>query len=543
MEIEKELEHWLINAKDFSIELEELKKDNDALKDAFYKNLEFGTAGLRGILGAGSNRMNIYTVGQATQAIANYLNNSTKTPSVAIARDSRNMGRIFVDEICNILAANNIDAYYFEDVAPTPLLSFATRYLNCNIGINITASHNPAEYNGYKVYASDGCQITENTAKTILDECQSIDIFKDVLGMDGLKNSSKIHKIGPEVQDAFLNEVFEQSAYNETCDNLKITYTALNGSGFNCITKVLDKLGCKNTVFVKEQCDPDGNFPTCKYPNPETKEALQLGLDYCIKNDADLLLATDPDADRVGIAVKKNYSNTESSKSSDYVLLSGNEVGILLIDFLCTQLISKNIKIDHKVVITTIVSSAMIDALAKKYTFELRRVLTGFKYIGEQIALLESQNRKNDFLFGFEESYGYLAGTHARDKDSIVTSMLIIQMASCYKKRGVSLYEKLKELYEKLGFYLNKTISYSFPGASGNEIMQEILKGIRSTKENEIAGFKVLEKLDYKTQVQMPILPKSKDGENQILPSANVIEYKLDAENKIIIRPSGTEPK
>lgn len=529
-------DRWMenVSSSDRSL-LEEQVDSIDALKDAFYRELAFGTAGLRGIIGMGPNRMNVYTVGKATQGLADYLNAHCESPSVAIARDSRNMGREFVRTAASVLAANGITAHVYEEIQPTPVLSFTVRDLGCSAGINVTASHNPSEYNGYKVYGDDGCQITSEAAKEIQENIDSTDCFDDVKTMDfdEAVASGKVKWIGQSVVERFLDQVHGQSLMpsNASRDPLKIVYTPLNGTGLHCVTSIIQRCGFTELEVVDEQKDPDGDFTTCPYPNPEDKEALKVGLALCEKTEPDILLATDPDADRVGIAVLHD---------GEYVLLTGNEVGVLLIEYLCRAREGSGCDLSDKLVITTIVSSLMPDAQARAHGFELRRVLTGFKYIGEQISALEEGSK--DFMFGFEESYGYMAGTYVRDKDAITASMLICEMAQMHKDDGSDLVDAMESLYEKYGYYLNRTVSFSYPGSAGAARMEEIMGSLRTNPPQKIASMEVASILDYEEDVPMSKINGRSDEEEK-LPRANVICFELREGTRMIIRPSGTEPK
>lgn len=499
--------------------------DEAVIEDAFYRTLEFGTAGLRGVLGAGTNRMNIHTVGQATQGIANYINgqaNDGEPGTVAICYDSRINSQLFAHTAASVLAANGIKSYVYPRLQPTPALSFATRYLGCAIGINVTASHNPSKYNGYKVYGPDGCQIASEIADAITQAIEGVDMFDDVRTMpfEDAQAAGLAAYIQEEVLDAFLDSVYDQHVEQERSD-LRVVYTPLNGTGLECVTRILERIGVTDIHVVEEQSKPDGNFPTCPYPNPEIREALECGISLCEQVHPDLLLATDPDADRVGIAVKDG---------DDYQLLSGNEVGVLLLDFICRMRKENGTLPEHPVAVTTIVSTSLVDPVAAKYGVDMRRVLTGFKYIGGVIADLEQRGEKERFIFGFEESYGYLAGTHARDKDAVVTSMLICQMARYYRTLGKNLYQAMQDIYREFGFHHNRTVSYAFEGSAGAETMASIMAAFRSHPLSEIAGYKVEQFLDYQQGV---------GG----LPSANVLEFDLEKGNKVIVRPSGTEPK
>ena len=523
---------WIENVKDEELlaELKAMKEagDEEAITDAFFQELAFGTAGLRGTLGAGTNRMNIYTVGRATQGFADYLVKHFEKPTVAIARDSRNNGELFVKTTAAILAANGVTSYVYPKISPVPTLSWATRYLKCSGGICMTASHNPAAYNGYKAYGPDGCQITSEAADAISAAMNACDPFRDVKTMDfdEAVKQGLVKWIGDEVLDAYYDAVADKSVNNLTDEQianapLKLVYTPLNGTGLIPVTTVLNKVGVTDITVVPEQRDPDGDFPTCPYPNPEIREAMQKGIDLCQEVKPDLLLATDPDADRVGVAC---------ADGDDYTLLTGNEMGVLLLDYICKMRAERGEDLSNKVAVTTIVSSAMVDALAEEYGFELRRCLTGFKYIGDIITGLSDAGEVDRFIFGFEESYGYLSGDHVRDKDAVNASMLICQMAQYYKLQGKNLVQAMRALYEKHGFYHNKTVSLSYPGADGAAKMAGIMADLRAEAPAEIAGAKVEAVVDYATCV---------NG----LPKADVIEFDLEGGNKAIVRPSGTEPK
>lgn len=507
-------------------ELDEMNQSGDeaCIEDAFYQTLEFGTAGLRGVLGAGTNRMNIYTVGQATQGIANYIMQLPSSDNtVAICYDSRINSELFAHTAAAVLAANGIRSFVYPRLEPTPALSFATRYLKCAIGINVTASHNPSKYNGYKVYGPDGCQITAEIADAITNAIASVDIFDDVKTMDfdEALNQGLVSFIDEKVLDAFLDAVYEQSVYDKDPGNLKLVYTPLNGTGLECVTKILNRIGVSDIHVVEEQAQPDGSFPTCPYPNPENRDALEKGIDLCEKVHPDLLLATDPDADRVGIAVKDG---------NDYQLLSGNEVGVLLLDFICRMRREANTMPCDPVAVTTIVSTSLVDDVARAYDVEVRRVLTGFKYIGGVIAELEDTGHPERFIFGFEESYGYLAGTHARDKDAVVASMLICEMAEYYRTKGKNLYRAMQDIYKTYGYHHNRTLSFTFEGSAGAQKMSDLMSAFRMTALSTVGDFVVESIVDYKEGVGT-------------LPPANVIEFVLEGGSKAIVRPSGTEPK
>ena len=515
-------------------ELLGIKGKEEEIFDRFYQELAFGTAGLRGVLGAGTNRMNIYTVRKATQGMADYLNEKYPAASIAISYDSRINSRLFAEETARIMAANGVTAYLYDQLMPTPALSFAVRDLKCQAGVMITASHNPAKYNGYKAYGPDGCQMTDEAANAVLEKIGKIDIFDGVkvADFDQALAQGKIQYIKQEVIDRYLDAVESQSIRKGICadSGMKVVYTPLNGAGNMCVRAILDRIGVKNVVPVKEQEMPDGNFPTCPYPNPEIREALQKGLDLCETEKPDLLLATDPDCDRVGIAVPHD---------GGYLLLTGNEVGVLLTDYIASSRIELGTMPKNPIVVKTIVTTAMIDRLAKTYGFEVVNILTGFKYIGEQILRLEEKGEQDRYIFGFEESYGYLSGGYVRDKDAVDGSMLICEMAAYYKKQGKTLADVLFGLYEKYGMHLNSQASFTCEGASGMERMREIMDDLRINAPTEICGKKVLWMSDYQASVK-----KSADGEQPIhLPRSNVVEYGLEGDNVIVVRPSGTEPK
>ena len=534
-DVRVELERWIANVSDeeLAAELAEMKKaadagDDSAAVDAFFQDLAFGTAGLRGTLGAGTNRMNIYTVGRATQGFADYLNANFESPSVAIARDSRNKGELFVQVTASILAANGIVAHVYLKISPVPTLSFAVRDLGCSGGICMTASHNPAAYNGYKAYGPDGCQITSEAAKAISASIANTDAFSGVktMGFDEAVASGMVKWIDDAVLERYYDAVLSKSVSGLSAEQvaeapLKLVYTPLNGTGLIPVTTVLERAGITDITVVPGQREPNGDFPTCPYPNPEIREAMQKGIDLCEEVHPDLLLATDPDADRVGVACKDG---------DDYTLLTGNEMGVLLLDYIARMRSERGEDLSDKVAVTTIVSSAMVDALAAEYGFELRRCLTGFKYIGDIITELSDAGQVDRFIFGFEESYGYLSGDHVRDKDAVNASLLICQMAQDYKLRGMNLAQAMRALYEKHGWWLNRTVSVSFPGAAGAETMRGIMAKLREQAPSELAGRAVEAVVDY-------------EGGVNGLPSANVVEFDVEGGNKVIVRPSGTEPK
>lgn len=540
MDIKQIYNDWLSNAtedKDLIAELENIKDDETEIYERFYTSLKFGTAGLRGIIGAGTNRMNIYVVRQATQGLANYILAKYGKGSVAISHDSRIKADLFMIEAARVLAANGIKVYITSELQPTPVLSYLVRYFKCQAGIMVTASHNPAAYNGYKAYGEDGCQMTDDAANAVYDEITKLDYFNDVkiADFDDAVKSNMIEYVDDSVYDSYLEKVMEQQVNPGICADadLKVVYTPLNGTGNKLVRKVLDKIGVKSVSIVKEQELPDGNFTTCPYPNPEIKEALQKGLELCEKEQPDLLLATDPDADRVGIAVK-DYDGS-------YRLITGNENGVMLTNYILSCKKENGVLPENPVVVKTIVTTKLINQLCDKYGCELKNVLTGFKYIGEVILNLEKKNEENRYLFGFEESYGYLSGTYVRDKDAVVASMLVCEMAAYYKKQGRSLAEVIDGLYEEFGYYLNQTYSYEFSGAAGMQKMADMMSDVRKNLPDEIAGYKVEKVCDY-------LLKKEKDlatGEETAidLPQSNVIALNLSDNNAVIIRPSGTEPK
>ena len=515
-------------------ELLSIKDQDEEIFDRFYQELAFGTAGLRGVLGAGTNRMNIYTVRKATQGMADYLNEKYPQSSIAISYDSRINSLLFAEETARVMAANGITAYLYDQLMPTPALSFAVRDLKCQAGVMVTASHNPAKYNGYKAYGPDGCQMTDEAAGAVLEKIGRIDIFDGVKVADFAQalGQGKIQYIKQEVIDRYLDAVESQSIRKGICadSGMKVVYTPLNGAGNMCVRAILDRIGIRDVVPVKEQELPDGNSPTCPYPNPEIREALQKGLDLCETEKPDLLLATDPDCDRVGIAVPH---------AGSYLLLTGNEVGVLLTDYIASSRIELGTMPQNPIVVKTIVTTSMIDRLAETYGFEVVNILTGFKYIGEQILRLEQKGEQDRYIFGFEESYGYLSGGYVRDKDAVDASMLICEMAAYYKKQGKTLADVLFGLYEKYGMHLNTQSSFTCEGASGMERMREIMEDLRKNAPDEICGKKVLWMSDYQASVK-----KSAAGQQPIhLPHSNVVEYGLEGDNVIVVRPSGTEPK
>ena len=540
-EVQAKVDLWRKNVTepDLKEELESLiaSGNEDQLNDAFYRNLEFGTAGLRGTLGVGTNRMNVYVVAQATQGVADYLNAHYDHPTLALARDSRLKGEDFQKVAAGVLAANGIHVYVYPRIEPVPTLSFAVRYLHTSAGIVLTASHNPAQYNGYKVYNDNGGQIANEAADEISASIAKTPMFGAVKMMDfeeGLKQGL-IEWTPEEVLDNYIAAVKKVSIPGFKADpSYSVVYTPLNGTGMECVTRILKEIGVENVTVVPEQAQPDGNFPTCKYPNPEFREALQLALDLAEKVKPNLVVATDPDADRMGTAIPHN---------GEYKLLTGNEMGVLLMDWLIKMAEERGENPKRKVAVSTIVSSVMPDALARDHGFEMRRVLTGFKYIGDQIDQLKDEGEEDRFLMGFEESYGYLVGTHARDKDAIVAVEMCVEMAAYYAARNMDLYEAMEELYKKYGYYLNGTVNASFPGEAGAARMAEIMSGLREKPLTEVAGYKVTGMTDYEKCAEMPRVSGLQKEPAQNLPAANVIEFRLEDDNKIIFRPSGTEPK
>ena len=508
-------------------ELKEIAGDDEQIKDRFAVALKFGTAGLRGVLGAGTNRMNIYVVRQATQGLANWVKTQGGSQSVAISYDSRINSDVFAKTAACVLAANGIHVRIYDALMPVPALSFATRYYKANAGIMITASHNPAKYNGYKAYGPDGCQMTDDAAAIVYAEIQKTDVLtgaKHIPFEEGL-SSGMIQYVGEDCKEALYDAIKARSVRPGLCKTagLKLVYSPLNGSGLVPVTRVLHDIGIDDITIVPEQQYPDGRFPTCPYPNPEIFEALKLGLELAEKSGADLMLATDPDADRVGIAIR--------CPDGSYELVSGNEVGVLLLDYICQGRIEKGTMPANPVAVKSIVSTPLADAVAKSYGVEMRNVLTGFKWIGDQIAQLEAAGQVDRFIFGFEESYGYLAGPYVRDKDAIIGSMLICEMAAYYRSIGSSIKERLEKIYAKFGRYLNKVDSFEFPGLSGMEKMAGIMDGLRKNPPAEIGGYKVASVTDYQ------------DTEKTGLPKANVLIYALEGGATVVVRPSGTEPK
>ena len=527
---QKEYERWLnadLEDADLRPELAGIEGNDDEIKERFALALKFGTAGLRGVLGAGTNRMNIYVVRQATQGLANWVKTQGGSQTVAISYDSRLKSDIFAKTAASVLAANGIQVRIYDALMPVPALSFATRYYKCNAGVMVTASHNPARYNGYKAYGPDGCQLTDDAAAVVYEEIQKTDVLTGARYMSFAEGVEKglIHFVGDDCKKALYDAIESRQVRPGLCKTagLKLVYSPLNGSGLVPVTQVLKDIGVTDITIVPEQEYPNGYFTTCSYPNPEIFDALELGLNLAKEKGADLMLATDPDADRVGIAMK--------CPDGSYELVSGNEVGVLLLDYICAGRIEKGTMPENPVAVKSIVSTPLADAVAKHYGVELRNVLTGFKWIGDQIAKLEADGEVDRFIFGFEESYGYLAGPYVRDKDAVIGSMLICEMAAYYRSIGSSLKQRMEEIYSEYGRYLNKVDSFEFPGLTGMDKMASIMQGLRDNPPTEIGGVKVVKATDYKKT------------EETGLPAANVLIYSMEDGATVIVRPSGTEPK
>ena len=527
---QKEYERWLaasLEDADLGQELLKIKGNDEEIKDRFAVSLAFGTAGLRGVLGAGTNRMNIYVVRQATQGLANWVKTQGGNQTVAISYDSRIKSDVFAKAAAGVLAANGINVRIYDMLMPVPALSFATRFYNCNAGIMVTASHNPAKYNGYKAYGPDGCQMTDDAAAIVYAEIQKTDILEGVKYISFAEGVEKglIKFVGDDCKEALYKAIEDRQVRPGLCKSagLKLVYSPLNGSGLTPVMRVLNDIGITDVTIVPEQEYPNGYFTTCSYPNPEIFAALELGLNLAKETGADLMLATDPDADRVGIAMK--------CPDGSYELVSGNEVGVLLLDYIAAGRIEKGTMPANPVAVKSIVSTPLADVVAKHYGVELRSVLTGFKWIGDQIAGLEADGEVDRFIFGFEESYGYLAGPYVRDKDAIIGSMLICEMAAYYRSIGSSLKQRLEEIYKEYGRYLNIVDSYEFPGLTGMDKMAGIMQGLRDNPPTEFGGYKVVKVTDYKKT------------EETGLPAANVLIYDLEGGATVVVRPSGTEPK
>jgi len=535
MGIRQEYERWLMNTEDEQEvfqELESIKDEPQAIEDRFYRELAFGTGGLRGVIGAGTNRMNIYTVRKASQGLADYLNAEFEKPSIAIAYDSRKNSRKFARTAAEVFAENGILVYIFDALMPTPVLSFAVRHLSCSGGIVITASHNPAKYNGYKVYGSDGCQITLEAAEKITKYIGRTNMFAVEHGtFDELFSCGMIRSIGKDALDAYFEAVGRCSVYDKSSEAaLKVVYTPLNGTGLRPVLRILDAVGIKDVMVVPEQEQPDENFTTCPYPNPEEKEALKLGVALSKKVSADLLLGTDPDCDRVGTAVRHN---------GEYILLNGNQMGVLLFDFICSMKKQAGSLPQNPIAVKTIVTTEMAQRVADQYGVRLLNVLTGFKFIGEQIGLLEEHGEEDRYVFGFEESYGYLSGTYARDKDAVDASMLICEMAAYYKAQGKTLVDRMQELYAAHGYFFDKLESFTFEGAQGMQHMKEMMSILREKAPASLGGVVVDKVADYLNSME-----KHGEDEKRIdLPKSDVMGYKLEDGSSVIVRPSGTEPK
>ena len=512
---------------DIMPELMKIEGNDDEIKDRFAVSLKFGTAGLRGVLGAGTNRMNVPVVKQATQGLANWVKTQGGNQTVAISYDSRLKSDVFAKTAAGVLAANGINVRIYDALMPVPALSFATRYYKCNAGIMVTASHNPAKYNGYKAYGPDGCQMTDDAAAIVYEEIQKTDVLNGAKYMSFAKGVEEglIRFVGDDCKDAFYAAIEERQVRPGLCKTagLKLVYSPLNGAGLVPVTRVLNDIGITDITIVPEQEYPNGYFTTCSYPNPEIFEALKLGLELAKEVDADLMLATDPDADRVGIAMK--------CPDGSFELVSGNEMGVLLLDYICAGRIEKGTMPKDPVAVKSIVSTPLADAVAKHYGVTMRSVLTGFKWIGDQIAGLEEKGEVDRFIFGFEESYGYLAGPYVRDKDAVIASMLICEMAAYYRSIGSSIKERLEEIYSQYGRYLNKVDSFEFPGLTGMDKMNSIMSSFRENQPKDFAGYKVEKVTDY--------LNSKATG----LPPANVLIYALEGGASVVIRPSGTEPK
>ncbi len=530
---------WCDNATedpDLITELKAIENDNEAIKDRFYRDLEFGTGGLRGVIGAGAFRLNIYTIRRATQGLADYVNEAFKNGSVAIAYDSRIKSDVFAKEAARVLAANGIKVYIYPELMPTPMLSYAVRELKCNAGIVVTASHNPAKYNGYKVYGSDGCQMTLEAAEIVLNKIKEVEMFggAKVEDFDSAMKNGMIEYIDQNVIENYLANVLKQGIHTDIVaeSGLKVVYTPLNGAGNKPVRAILNKIGIKEIITVPEQEHPDGNFKTCPFPNPEITEALDLGLKLSAKVNPDLLLATDPDCDRVGIAVPSE---------NGYELFSGNEVGALLLEYICQERLKLGTMPKNPIAIKTIVSTDIVRKIAEAYNVQIIEVLTGFKFIGEQIGWLEEKGEEDRYIFGFEESYGYLAGSYVRDKDAVVASMLICEMAAFYRTKGISLIKARENMYNKYGVYQHSQKSFTCEGATGMQRMAELMKMLRTETPKEIGGLKVLTFDDYIAGESTDTATGNKT--KLTLPKSDVLTFKLENSASVIIRPSGTEPK
>lgn len=536
MAVEKKYELWIQNVKNTELknELLEIQKNESEKYERFYKNLEFGTAGMRGIMGAGSNRMNIYTVRKAAQGLANYLLKFSKKPSVVISFDSRNNSKIFAKDAARVLATNGIKVYITKSLKPTPVLSFLIRKLSTDAGIMITASHNPAEYNGLKCYGSDGAQMDEITAKAVYNLIESIDVFSgiNIVSFEEGLSSNLIEYVNDTFYKKYIDMVMNQRINTRKISNLKVVYTPLNGTGFEFVPKILNKCGINNLSLVENQFYPDGNFPTCPSPNPENKSAFSSGIDLAIKTAADLIIATDPDADRLGVCVKNG---------AQYTMLTGNEIGIILFYYIVSNL-KKDNKTENTILIKSIVTTRMVDAIAKDYGVEVKEVLTGFKNIASEILKLEKSNQQKRFLFGFEESNGYLRGTEVRDKDAVLASMLLCEAASYYKNfENKTLIDILNDLKNKYGFFCEKTLSYEFKGSKGIEKINNIMEKLRNNFSNSFENLEAISMEDYLNSKFVDA--RSDKSITKKLPKSNVVKIHINPDNYIIARPSGTEPK
>ncbi len=532
-------EYWLKNATkdpDLIEELESVRGKDDEILDRFYRSLEFGTGGLRGVIGAGTNRMNIYTVAQATQGLANYLNEAFEEPSVAIGYDSRIKSDLFAKTAAGVLAANGIKVYIYDELMPTPMISYAVIRLHCSSGIVLTASHNPSKYNGYKCYDSKGYQMTDEAAKRTYEYISQVDIFNDVkiMDFDDALAEDMIDFIEDWLIDDFYNDVLSRQIEKGICKkaDLKVIYSPLNGTGNKPVKTILKKMGVKDLKIVLSQEKPDGTFPTCPFPNPEIKQVFEEGMKMTEEFPADIMLATDPDCDRVGIAVRHN---------GEYQLMTGNEVGCMLTEYILSRRQAHGELPENAAVVKTIVTSELIRAIAKDYGAEIFDLLTGFKYIGELIEQLKDKGEEDRFEIGMEESYGYLTGTHVREKDAVNGAMIIIEMAAYYKTQGKTLVDVMNSLYEKYGMYLNTLLNFGFEGADGMQKMSGMMSDMRSNPPKEIGGLPVIKVADYLTSVATDTVTGEK--EDITLPKSNVLSYSLPDDNKVIIRPSGTEPK
>lgn len=532
-------ELWLKNAvndPDLVNELESIKGNDAEILDRFYRSLEFGTGGLRGVIGAGTNRMNVYTVAQATQGLADYLNNEFEEPSVAIGYDSRIKSQLFAETAAGVLAANGIKVYIYPELMPTPMISYAVMRLHCSSGIVITASHNPSKYNGYKCYDSKGYQMTDEGAKKTYDYISKVDIFNDVKYMtfDDALAEDMIDFIEDWLVDDFYADVLSRQIEKGICKkaDLKVIYSPLNGTGNKPVKTILKKIGVKNLKIVLTQEKPDGNFPTCPFPNPEIQQVFEEGMKLTEDFPADIMLATDPDCDRVGIAVRHG---------GEYKLMTGNEVGCMLTEYILSRKKAKGTLCENPAVVKTIVTTELIRAIAKEYNAEVFDLLTGFKYIGELIEQLKEKGEEDRYEIGLEESYGYLTGTHARDKDAVNAAMIIIEMATYYKTQGKTLVDVMNGLYEKHGMYLNTLLNFGFEGADGMKKMAEMMNSLRVTPPAEIGGVKVTKVSDYLESKATDVL--TGNTEKIDLPSSNVLSFAMEDDNKVVVRPSGTEPK